>query len=121
MVVEIKLNGIKFEPSYFTPLKKSFDINEKIVFPMRYCDLAIKSLVGITIYDMRRPIDTSIVASTTIDLFDEKLRLRQGTFNLFLWPASEADINIPSKTPGLYKENESLTKINTLLQSIDFY
>ena len=105
MVVELKLNGVMFEPTYFTTLKKSFDINEKIVFPMKYCDLAMNSLVGISIYDMRRPIETSLVASTTIDLFDEKLRLRQGTLNLFLWSASEADINIPSKTPGLFKEN----------------
>ena len=43
---------------------------------MRYCDLAMKSLVGISIYDMRRPFEKSLVASTTIDLFDEKLRLR---------------------------------------------
>ena len=43
---------------------------------MGYCDLAIKSLVGISIYDMRRPFENSLVASTTIDLFDEMLRLR---------------------------------------------
>jgi hypothetical protein len=43
---------------------------------MRYCDLAMKSLVGISIYDMRRPYENSLVARTTIDLFDEKLRLR---------------------------------------------
>ena len=104
-----------FEPNYFSPLKKNFEINEKVVFPMRHCDLAMKSLMGITIYDMRRPFETSLVASTTIDLFDEKLRLRQGTLNLFLWPASQVDINSPSKTPGLFKENQSLTKINTLL------
>ena len=65
-----------FQPNYFSPLKKNFEISEKVVFPMRYCDLAIKSLVGISIYDMRRPFENSLVASTTIDLFDEMLRLR---------------------------------------------
>jgi hypothetical protein len=65
-----------FQPNYFSPLKKNFEIIEKVVFPMRYCDLAIKSLVGISIYDMRRPFENSLVASTTIDLFDEMLRLR---------------------------------------------
>jgi len=65
-----------FQPNYFSPLKKNFEIIEKVVFPMRYCDLAIKSMVGISIYDMRRPFENSLVASTTIDLFDEMLRLR---------------------------------------------
>jgi hypothetical protein len=34
--------------------------------------LAPLSQIGITIYDMRRPFDESIVAGTTLDLFDEK-------------------------------------------------
>jgi len=38
--------------------------------------LATISLIGITIYDMMRPFEESIIASSMIDLFDEKLRLR---------------------------------------------
>ena len=91
-----------FQPNYFTPLKRNFEISENIVVPIRYCDLSMKSILGITIYDMRRPFEQSVVASTTIDLFDEALRLRQGTFNLYLWPGRQADINHPSKTPGLF-------------------
>jgi hypothetical protein len=42
---------------------------------------------------MSRPFEESIVGGTTIDLFDEKLRLRQGTYNLRLWPNKEAEVN----------------------------
>ena len=71
MIVELRLNGKPFEPKFYTGLHKTFEVNEKIVIPMRYNDLAMISLIGITIYDMRRPLAESIVASTTIDLFDE--------------------------------------------------
>jgi len=53
-------------------LKKNFDIKEKIIVPIKYQDLALVSLLGITIYDMKRPYAESVVASTTIDIFDEK-------------------------------------------------
>jgi Phosphoinositide 3-kinase C2 len=92
MVVELRLNGRPFEPNFFTSLKKNFEIKEKIIIPIKYCDLSLVSLIGITIYDMKRPFVESVVASTTIDLFDNKHRLRQGTYNLYLWPGLEADI-----------------------------
>jgi hypothetical protein len=82
LVVELFINGTRFEPNYFTSLKINFDISERITLPLRYCDLGIISLIGITIYDMSRPYQESVVASTTIDLFDYEHRLRQGTFNL---------------------------------------
>lgn len=56
MIIELKLNGTSFEPKFYTTLHKTYDINEKIIMPMRYCDLAMNSLIGITIYDMKRPI-----------------------------------------------------------------
>lgn len=90
MVVELTLNGTPFEPKFYTGLQKTMDINEKVILPLRYCDLAAVSLVGITIYDMQRPVAESVVASTTIDLFDAKHRLRQGTVDLLLWPGKEA-------------------------------
>jgi hypothetical protein len=86
MIVELIMNGRPFEPKFFTALKSGFEFNEKIIIPISYCDLSLVSLIGITIYDMCRPLAEGVVASTTIDLFDEKLRLRQGTLNLLLWP-----------------------------------
>ena len=75
-------------------------------------------MIGITIYDMKRPYDESLIASSTIDLFDEKLRLRQGTFNIYLWGKKKADISLQSETPGLHK-HETLKEINILLSKID--
>ena len=40
-----------------------------------------------------------------IDIFDSLGRMRQGTFNLFLWKDKPLDISIGSKTPGLFEEN----------------
>lgn len=118
-VVELRLNGTPFEPKFFTSLHKTFEINERLTIPLRYCDLAAVSLLGITLYDMRRPLAECVVASTTIDLFDRKHRLRQGTFNLHLWPKAEADVTLQSKTPGLHGQNETLKLVNQILSKID--
>ena len=93
-------------------------MGEKIIFPIRYCDLATVSLIGITIYDMKKPYAESLLAGTTIDIFDEKFRLRQGVFNLYLWPKVKADICLNSKSPGLF-DHEALKEINVLLNKID--
>jgi hypothetical protein len=76
MVIELSLNNQVFEPKFYTGIQISLDIEEKIIMPVRYCDLANASLLGITVYDMKRTLDESLIASTTIDLFDEKMRLR---------------------------------------------
>ena len=67
---------------------------------------------------MKKSFKDSLVAGTTIDLFDEKLRLRQGTFNLYLGPGTKADISLKSSTPGLY-DTQALKDINILLSKID--
>jgi hypothetical protein len=76
VIVELSLNNQIFEPKLYTSLVNSYEIGEKIIFPIKYCDLAPLSKIGITIYDMKKPFDESIVAGTTVDLFDEKQRLR---------------------------------------------
>lgn len=63
----------------------SFEIGEKITFPMKVSDLAYKSKIGISIYDMNKPYAESLLGSTTVDIFDKKQRLRQGVYNLFIW------------------------------------
>lgn len=45
------------------------------------------------------------LATTMIDVFDEKQRMRQGTYNLYLWKNKELDMSLDSKTPGLFEEN----------------
>jgi hypothetical protein len=82
--------------------------------------LAPLTVIGISIYDMKRPYERSLVGSTTVDIFDDKLRLRQGTFNLYLWPLTKADLGLNTETPGLF-DSEALKEINTLLSKIDLY
>ena len=40
VVIELKLNGKTFEPKFYTSLQKSFEVMDKIVIPIRYCDLS---------------------------------------------------------------------------------
>jgi hypothetical protein len=70
MIVEISLNNQAFEPKLFTGIRNSFEVGERLVFPLRYCDLSPVSILGISIYDMKKPYSESLVGSTTIDLFD---------------------------------------------------
>ena len=58
-----------------------------------------------------------------MDLFDEKQRLRQGAFNLKLWPRTRADMSVRTgSTPGLPREaSQALKDVNTLLQKVDYY
>ena len=76
MIIELSLNNQVFEPKFYTGIQNSYDIEEKIIIPIRYSDLATVSLIGVTIYDMKKPYSDSLVAGTTVDLFDEKFRLR---------------------------------------------
>ena len=76
MIIQLSLNNKIFEPKFYTGIQSSLELSEKIIFPIRYCDLANSTLIGITIYDMNKPYAESLVASTTLDLFDEKYRLR---------------------------------------------
>mmetsp|Transcript_44427 Transcript_44427/g.43098 ORF Transcript_44427/g.43098 Transcript_44427/m.43098 type:complete len:105 (-) Transcript_44427:2223-2537(-) len=104
MVVEMSLNGKPLEPKLYTGINSSYAIKEKMVIPIKYCDLSPLSIIGISIYDMKKPFETALIGSTTIDLFDQKLSLRQGTYNLFIWQNKLPDITINSQTPGLFEE-----------------
>lgn len=37
-----------------------------------------------------------------IDIFDRNGRMRQGTFNLYLWHKTKLDMSLECKTPGLF-------------------
>lgn len=76
MIAEVSINNQTFDPKLYTKILSSYEINERIIFPIRYKDLGPISKIGITIYDMKRKYEDSAIAGTTIDLFDEKFRLR---------------------------------------------
>lgn len=95
--------------------------------------------LAFTVYDLGKPKSQSLLASTVIDVFDRMTRMRQGTFDLFLWPGLKPDMSVDTMTPGLFDEeflemaNQSSEKkisdetfgcmkeINQLLQRIHFY
>jgi len=85
-----------------TGLLSTLELNQEITFPIRICDLTPNTHVGITIYDMSREHSRGPLASTVIDVFDSKQRMRQGTFNLFLWPDRKLDMSLECTTPGLF-------------------
>lgn len=94
VVAELWLNHEAYEPKMQTGVLSTFEIDTEIEFPIRICDLTPNTHVGITIYDLSRKQSEGPLASTMIDIFDSKSRMRQGTFNLFLWQQKQLDMSI---------------------------
>ena len=69
------------EPKLFTGVKYAYELNEVMTFPLKFKDLAPLSRLAIEIFNLDGEEDKPI-ASTVIDIFDSKRRLRQGTWNL---------------------------------------
>lgn len=132
-----------------TGVLTSYELNQVIEFPIRVCDLTPNTHVGIKIYDLSKKKSESLLASTMVDIFDRKSRMRQGTYNLFLWKNKELDMSLDYTTPGLFydlpenlcdfgdqenggvdelkksvnfeKSRDKFIEINRLLQKIHFY
>ena len=88
-----------------TKLVRKMFIQETLEIPYKYMHLNYHAFLAFTIwsldqnYDEKRPVGTTIVS-----LFDDKLRLREGKYNLVIWPDRLADITLNSSTPGLLKD-----------------
>lgn len=54
----------------------NYELNKEIEFPIRICDLTPNTHVGIIIYDMSKQREDSLLASTVLDIFDQKQRMR---------------------------------------------
>ena len=122
-----------------TGVVTNYELNHEVEFPIRICDLTPNTHVGIIIYDMSKQHKESLLASTVIDIFDKKQRMRQGTFNLYLWQNKALDMSVECSTPGLFKETpsmidnnlavpsetdksqENFIEINKLIQKINYY
>lgn len=141
VVAELYLNHQMYEPPISTGVLSNYKLNQYIEFPIRYCDLTPNTHVALTIYDMSRLEEQAPLASTVIDVFDSKQRLRQGTFDLLLWKDVKPDMSFECKTPGLIEDMmdddycrlsgkdakhkqdsiENFKRINDLLQRVNFY
>jgi len=102
------------EPKIFTGVKYSYELDDQIELPLKVCDLAPLSSLAISIYNIDR-IEQEPIASTVIDLFDAKRRLRQGTWNLMMHKHKYADTSHKCTTPAL-TENASCIGINKCLR-----
>lgn len=80
ITVDVVQNGRVITPKIYTGVKFCYELEEEVKLPIKICDLAPLTSLAITIYNMDS-FDEEPIASTVIDVFDQKRRLRQGTFN----------------------------------------
>ena len=117
LIIEISIDLAK---PIITEVKSFNNLGKEIIeFPIKIRDLSILTTIGFSLYDMNKIENDGLVASTTINLFDSKRRLRQGFLNLYLWKDKERDMSFKCTTPGLPPNNEYAEKINSLLGRID--
>ncbi|XP_068622443.1 phosphatidylinositol 3-kinase catalytic subunit type 3 [Battus philenor] len=86
--------------------------NEWITLPVFFSDLPRNAILAMTIYDCAGPGKVMIVGGTTISLFGKHGMLRQGMFDLRVWPGVEGSEKTPGKAPDRGKEQmQKLAKL----------
>ncbi|CAH2258733.1 jg5410 [Pararge aegeria aegeria] len=78
--------------------------NEWVTLPVYYSDLPRNAILAMTIYDCAGPGKLMVVGGTTISLFGKHGMLRQGMFDLRVWPGVEGSEKTPGKAPDRGKE-----------------
>ncbi|XP_045514091.1 phosphatidylinositol 3-kinase catalytic subunit type 3 isoform X2 [Pieris brassicae] len=78
--------------------------NEWVTLPVYYSDLPRNAILAMTIYDCAGPGKVMVVGGTTISLFGKHGMLRQGMFDLRVWPGMEGSEKTPGKAPDRGKE-----------------
>lgn len=78
--------------------------NEWVSLPVYFSDLPRNATLAMTIYDCAGPGKVMVVGGTTISLFGKHGMLRQGMFDLRVWPGVEGSEKTPGKAPDRGKE-----------------
>ncbi|KAG6452076.1 hypothetical protein O3G_MSEX007452 [Manduca sexta] len=78
--------------------------NEWVTLPVFFSDLPRNATLAMTIYDCAGPGKLMVVGGTTISLFGKHGMLRQGMFDLRVWPGVEGSEKTPGKAPDRGKE-----------------
>lgn len=78
--------------------------NEWVTLPVYFSDLPRNATLAMTIYDCAGPGKVMVVGGTTISLFGKHGMLRQGMFDLRVWPGVEGSEKTPGKAPDKGKE-----------------
>jgi phosphatidylinositol 3-kinase len=81
---------------------KRFNWNEWLSLPFNFCDLPRTAILCFTIYDCTGAGQQSVIGGTSISVFGKHGILREGMFDLKVWPNVEGN---PVSTPGKSKEN----------------
>ncbi|KAK1433890.1 hypothetical protein QVD17_10808 [Tagetes erecta] len=103
------IDGTPFGLPMRTRLESSgppFCWGELITLSTKYRDLTTNSQLAVTVWDVSRGKDESVVGGATIHLFNVKKQLKTGKHKLRLWKGEEADGSIHSTTPGKVPKEE---------------
>jgi phosphatidylinositol 3-kinase len=76
--VKLVINGTVFEPESITDVILTEQFNEQIIIRYKYKSLPLNSYLNINIYSLQLPKEESLLATTSVNLFDEKVNLIQG-------------------------------------------
>ena len=114
--IEILQNGEVLGHKLLTGVKFSYELEETLEIPLKVCELAPLTSLAISIYNMDQ-IEEGPIAATVINLFDQKHRLRQGTWNCQLHLNREPDLTDRCETPALTAD-KTCAGINTMLRRI---
>ena len=70
-------------------LKKSWT-EETLIFSTRYKDLSYNAVIILTLYSPYINPNHNPLGRTSISLYDNSLRLREGEFNLLIYPSTSS-------------------------------
>ncbi|KAI8838356.1 kinase-like domain-containing protein [Chytridium lagenaria] len=93
--------------------------NEWVLFPIRYKDLPVTSLLAFTIWDIYGPRKAIPIGGATLELFGKSNTLRKGKHKLFVWPWLHADGSVNSITPGRSGEMTPMDKMEKLMRKYE--
>jgi len=116
-VIKLIVNGLVIEPEQISELVLTQEFNENIIFRYRYKDLTPDSCICVNIHSMQLPQDKSLIASSTVNLFDEEFNLVQGKHVFNLWQKIESDLKTRMKTSGKLINNPIYSEIDLLMNS----
>jgi hypothetical protein len=118
---ELMNNGIRLCPPIKTAYRaqhKKKEWREWIVFPVKYKEITLDTVLCLTVIDVFSPRKPIIVGSATYALFDENECLIMGNHKIRLWPKKPVDGRIGGSTMGDIKFQDELTRIERIVQEV---
>ncbi|KAL4462880.1 hypothetical protein ABPG72_019023 [Tetrahymena utriculariae] len=112
VTAQLVVNEKKIQPAQQTLFIDKMLFEQNIIFNYKYKDLSYNSIIAITLWCSQKNKDEKKpLGCTTISLFDDQFRLRQGKYHLYIWPDTLPDTSYTSITPGLVTD-DNIKQIN---------